>query len=58
MPGEAELMARLAGTGNLDRWVDVWEKVGRLRDRADSLNLDRKQVVLAAFGAVEVAARS
>lgn len=58
VPGEAELMARLAGAGNLDRWVDVWEKVGRLRDRADSLNLDRKQVVLAAFGAVEAAART
>ncbi len=55
---EPEIMARLTGSGNLDRWVDVWEKVARLRDRADSLNLDRKQVVLAAFGAVETAARS
>jgi len=58
VPGEAELMARLSGTGSLERWVDVWEKVGRLRDRADSLNMDRKQVVLAAFGAVATAARS
>jgi DNA polymerase-3 subunit delta' len=55
---EPAIMQRLSGTGSLDRWVDVWEKVARLRDRADSLNLDRKQVVLAAFGAVETAARS
>lgn len=57
--GEGEAMAKLAGTGgSLDRWVEVWEKTVRLRERADSLHLDRKQVVLAAFGALEAAARN
>lgn len=56
--GEGEAMARLAGAGSLDRWVEVWDKTIRLRERAASLNLDRKQVVLAAFGAFDAAARS
>ena len=56
--GERRLMERLAQAGDLERWVDVWEKVAGLRNRADSLNLDRKQVVLAAFGALEAAART
>jgi len=57
LPGEDALRERLAQGGNLERWVDVWEKIARLRDRADSLNLDRKQVMLAVFGALEAAAR-
>ncbi|MBC6439371.1 MAG: DNA polymerase III subunit delta' [Rhodospirillales bacterium] len=56
--GERQLMERYAQTGDLARWVGVWEKVAGLRDRADSLNLDRKQVVLAAFGALEAATRT
>jgi DNA polymerase-3 subunit delta' len=35
----------------------VWEKVGRLFAQAESVNLDRKQVVLNAFFALESAAR-
>ena len=56
--GEEALISRFAARGNLEHWVDVWEKITRLRDRADSLNLDRKQVVLAVFGAVEAAVRT
>jgi DNA polymerase III subunit delta' len=41
----------------LDRWVEVWEKLGELFTEADDLNLDRKQVVLNAFFALEEAAR-
>jgi DNA polymerase-3 subunit delta' len=41
----------------LDRWVEVWEKLGQLFIEADDLNLDRKQVVLNAFFALEEAAR-
>lgn len=52
VPGEAALIARLvgrSGDGSLDRWLDVWEKVTQLFARADSVNLDRKQVVLNAL---------
>jgi hypothetical protein len=35
----------------------VWEKTVRLFAQADGLNLDRKQVVLGAFLALEGAAR-
>lgn len=55
VPGEGELMQRLAGERGLDRWVEVWEKVSRLFERAESANLDRKQVVLNALLAVEAA---
>lgn len=44
-------------TGSLDRWLEVWEKVGRLFERADAVNLDRKQVLVAAFTALQQAAR-
>ena len=54
---EAELMARLTALPSLEPWLDVWEKVGRLQERALSVNLDRKQVVLSTFGAMENAAR-
>ncbi|HYM03916.1 MAG TPA: DNA polymerase III subunit delta' [Stellaceae bacterium] len=56
-PGEAIAMRRLAARRGLDQWVEVWEKIARLFAQADSLNLDRKQVVLNAFFALEEAAR-
>ncbi|NYZ12067.1 DNA polymerase III subunit delta' [Azospirillum sp. RWY-5-1] len=56
VPGEVALMARLAGARGLDRWVEVWEKVQRLFARAESANLDRKQVVLNALLTLEAAA--
>lgn len=54
--GEAALMTRLANARGLERWVEVWEKVQRLFARAESANLDRKQVVLNALAALETAA--
>jgi DNA polymerase-3 subunit delta' len=54
--GEAALAARLAASGRLDRWIDVWENLRALFVQADSVNLDRKQVVLEAFFALEAAA--
>ncbi|MEI8394920.1 MAG: DNA polymerase III subunit delta' [Rhodospirillaceae bacterium] len=54
VPGEAALMGRLAA-GGLDRWLEVWEKVGQLFARADSANLERKQVVLNALLCIEAA---
>jgi DNA polymerase-3 subunit delta' len=56
IPGEAALGARLASGSRLDRWVDVWDNLGTLFGQADSVNLDRKQVVLEAFFALEAAA--
>jgi DNA polymerase-3 subunit delta' len=56
VPGETALMSRLAGDRGLDRWVEVWEKVNRLFARAESANLDRKQVILNALQTVEAAA--
>ena len=55
--GEAQTMRRLAGRRGLDQWVEVWEKLTHLFAQADSINLDRKQVVLNAFFALEEAAR-
>jgi len=58
--GEGVLLTRLmqgavAGAG-LDRWVEVWENTNRLFARADSANLDRKQVLLNALLSIEAAA--
>jgi DNA polymerase-3 subunit delta' len=55
--GELDGMRRLAARRPLDQWVEVWEKTVRLFAQADGLNLDRKQVVLGAFLALEGAAR-
>lgn len=49
--------AKLLARRGLDRWVEVWEKIGHLFALADAVNLDRKQVVLSAFFALEEAAR-
>jgi DNA polymerase-3 subunit delta' len=57
MPGETDAMRRLAAAGGLDRWIEVWEKIARLRASAESVNLDRKQVLLSAFTSLESAAR-
>ncbi len=54
---EAALFARIAGPGNLDRWLEVWEKVNHLLARTDAVNLDRRQVMLTAMLAVRDAAR-
>lgn len=55
--GEGALMRRLAGAASLDRWFEVWDKNDRLFRRADSANLDHRQVLLNAFLAFETAAR-
>ncbi len=50
VPGEERLAVHVAA--NLEQWVAAWEKIGHLFDRAEVLNLDRKQVILNAFLAV------
>jgi DNA polymerase-3 subunit delta' len=57
VPGERAVMRRLVERRGLDQWVEVWEKISRLFALAESVNLDRKQVVLNAFFALEGAAR-
>jgi DNA polymerase III subunit delta' len=57
LPEEEGVMRRLAGRGDLDHWVTVWENLTTLFAQADGLNLDRKQVVLNGFFALEAAAR-
>jgi DNA polymerase-3 subunit delta' len=57
VPGEEQEMRRLITRRGLDQWVDVWENITRLFAQADGLNLDRKQVVLGAFFALEGAVR-
>jgi DNA polymerase-3 subunit delta' len=55
--GEAAAMRRLAGSHGLDRWAESREQVSRLFAEADLLNLERRQVVLNAFFALETTAR-
>ena len=60
VPAEGPLLARLVGPDRrergLDRWVEVWENTTRLFARADSANLDRRQVLLNALLSIEAAA--
>lgn len=58
VPEEEGLGARLLAAGRVDRWVEVWEKITRLAEQADGLNLDRKQVVLNVFHELGEAARA
>jgi DNA polymerase III subunit delta' len=55
--GEAECARNLLALAGLDRWAEIWQKITRLIARADGVNLDRKQVILNAFHAMETAAR-
>ena len=54
----SRLPSRTAGPRSLDRWFEVWEKINRLFERAESVNLDRKQVILNAILAIHSAARA
>jgi len=61
--GPGERLADEAALGDrlslrLDRWLELWEKFRHLVERTDRINLDRKQVVLNVFTAIENAARS
>ena len=55
--GEGDMAARLVRRSNLEHWVEVWEKTGALLARVEGANLDRKQVVLGVFAALERAVR-
>lgn len=52
--------AKAAGAerGELETWLGLWEKVGRLFADAERYSLDRKQVLLTAFAALQHAPRA
>ena len=55
---EAGCAARLLSATGVDRWIEVWEKINSLADQTDRLNLDRKQIVLNMFAAIQGAMRA
>ncbi|HEX6959948.1 MAG TPA: DNA polymerase III subunit delta' [Ferrovibrio sp.] len=48
-PGETAVAQRLAQWQSPVRWAEDWEQFGRLLDRGESVNLDRKQMLLNIF---------
>ena len=52
-PTEAASLSRLQTLASHDAWIDVWEKNAGLFAKADSANLDRKQVMLNALANME-----
>lgn len=57
-PAEAACLIRLQTLARPDQWVDAWEKNCSLFAKADSVNLDRKQVMLNALSTMENVART
>jgi DNA polymerase III subunit delta' len=47
--GETACMERLARLSSLDQWLELWEKIGNLFARTESVNLDRRQVWIGAM---------
>jgi DNA polymerase III subunit delta' len=55
LPDEHALSARASARG-AQPWVQAWERLGRLGSATEGLNLDRKQALISAFGALRQAA--
>lgn len=53
VPGEHAIADKLKAAAGLDQWVEVWEKVARLFDRATAVHLDKKRTVLNALLTIE-----
>lgn len=47
--GEGAVHARLAGSGGVERWIACWDKINLLARRTESLNLDRRLVLIDAI---------
>jgi len=50
-------LSKTSNASNLDRWLEVWEKINHLLDRTDAVNLDRRQTVVGIFLALQGAAK-
>jgi DNA polymerase III subunit delta' len=57
VPGEEKLLPHLRAAVPLDAWSRLWDDLREQALRADALNLDKKQLVLNTFYAVEAAAK-
>lgn len=57
VPVESGLRTRLLTGASLDRWLEASDKVAELFNRADAVNLDRKQTVMGSFFALQSAMR-
>ena len=57
VPLESGLRTRLLTGASLDRWLEASDKVAELFNRADAVNLDRKQTVMGSFFALQSAMR-
>ncbi len=53
---EADLNRRLAATAPLASWLEVWDKINHLLERTDAVNMDRRQMIVQIFLALEKAA--
>ncbi|MBT3904965.1 MAG: DNA polymerase III subunit delta' [Rhodospirillaceae bacterium] len=56
--GQTELMKHVFAQAGLDNWLEVWEKVNRILERTDAVNLDRKQTILNIFLTLERTVRT
>ena len=54
---EEALFQRLASTSGVDRWIEVWEKMHTLEIRAETLNMDRKQLLVSLFFSISKTAQ-
>ncbi len=54
---DAGVRERLLAAAGLDHWIQVWEKIADRFASADAKNMDRKQVVLGSFLALQAVTR-
>ena len=55
---EAVLNNRLAAASSLASWLEVWDKITHLLARTDAINMDRRQMIIQIFLALEKAAQA
>jgi DNA polymerase-3 subunit delta' len=55
---ENQHISRISAMARVDKWLELWEKVGHLIQRADAVNLDRKQVIVALFSELKATANA
>lgn len=57
VPGEDALLRHLRAAVPLERWSELWDALRVQAAQMDELNLDKKQLILNTFFAIEAAAR-